>query len=74
MIRLSGKTIEVPLQNVHIPVTVGNIVTFACATRVSSRSDTVSILHVRHDVDWFNNHDHIRFEKSMYFSFIFEFD
>jgi hypothetical protein len=74
MLRLSGKNTKVPLQNVHIPVTVGNIVTFACA-RDSARRKPVSILYVRHDVDWFyNNTNHISFEKSMYFSFIFDFD
>jgi hypothetical protein len=67
MIRLSGKNSKVSLQNVHIPVTVGNIVTFMCASRDSSSSNTVSILRVRHDVDWFNNTNHISFEKSMYF-------
>jgi hypothetical protein len=70
MIRLSGKNIQVPLQNVHIPVTVGNIVTFSHSphTRALS-SNTVSIRHVRHDVDWFNNTNSISFEESMYFSF-----
>jgi hypothetical protein len=67
MIRLSGKNTKVPLQNVHIPVTVGNIVTFVCATRDSSSRNTISILRVRHDIDWFNNTNHISFEKSMYF-------
>jgi hypothetical protein len=69
MIRLSGKNIKVPLQNVHIPVTVGNIVTFSHNphTRASS-SYTVSIHHVRHDIDWFNNTNSISFEESMYFS------
>jgi hypothetical protein len=67
MIRLSGKNIKVPFQNVHIPVTVGNIVTFTSVTRDSSSRNTVSILHVRHDIDWFNNTNHISFEKSIYF-------
>jgi hypothetical protein len=67
MIRLSGKNIKVPFQNVHIPVTVGNIVTFTSVTRDLSSRDAVSILRVRHDIDWFNNTNHISFEKSMYF-------
>jgi hypothetical protein len=78
MIRLSGKSIEVPLQNVQVPVTVGNIVTFSFSfsytsqsKREPSSSDRVSILHVRHDVDWFNNSYYIGIEKSMCFSFIF---
>jgi hypothetical protein len=69
-IRLSGKYIEVPLQKVHIPVTVGNIVTFSC-TQYANRepsSNTVSIHRVRYDVDWFNT-NYISFEKSMHFSF-----
>jgi hypothetical protein len=69
MIRLSGKNIDIPLQNVHIPVTVGNIVTFSYTlhTNRAPSSSTVSIHHVRHDVDWLNNTYAIGFEKSMYF-------
>jgi hypothetical protein len=73
MIRLSGKHIEVPLQNVHIPVTVGNIVTFSyfCTPHAKRElsSDRVSIHRVRHDVDWFNKSNYISFGKSMYLSF-----
>jgi hypothetical protein len=70
MIRLSGKNIEVPLQNVHVPVTVGNIVTFSYTPHAKRdvSSDTVSIHRVRHDVDWFNNTSYkSSSDKSMYF-------
>jgi hypothetical protein len=71
LFRLSGKDIEVPLQNVHIPVTVGNIVTFSFLYTPQAKralGDTVLIHRVRHDVDWFNNT--ISIEKSMYFSYL----
>jgi hypothetical protein len=73
MIRLSGKHLKVPLQNVHVPITVGNIVTFSFsytphAKREPSSSDRVSIHRVRHDIDWFNNYISIE-KRSMYCSF-----
>jgi hypothetical protein len=74
MIRLTGKNIEVPLQNVHVPVTVGNVVTFSFFHSPRANRDplshTVSIHRVRHDIDLFNNTNCISFEKSMCFSFL----
>jgi hypothetical protein len=78
MTRLSGKNIEVPLQNVHVPVTVGNIVTFSYFYTPHSKrepcSDRVSVHRIRHDVDWFNNTNYISVEKGMLFLFLFTFD
>jgi hypothetical protein len=58
MLRLSGKNIQVPAQNVHVHVSVGNVVTFTY-----SRSPLmVTICRIRYDIDW---QFYIRLNKSM---------
>jgi hypothetical protein len=51
--RPSGKTFEVHPQNVHISLSVGDIVTFLYESQLrKDTSDNAIIYRIRRDVDW----------------------
>jgi hypothetical protein len=59
---------------VHVPVTIGNIVTFSYTQSKKEPANIITIHRVRHDIDWFDKkYNAIGIEKSLALSFFMAF-